>query len=272
MKKSNYESRTIKPVSNSASSHKYCSGDYSTISQEEYENDSIGFGYNRKKKTGYLLFIIIIAVFTIIGVTRFFNSSGNKVVTKPVVNEIGGTASNSSPDTSVNPYIKEPAPAFIIAQQANMQKITDSIEKILGESYTKEYDSDDVNKYASFIHYRPNDGTKNELSSLSTYAIYDGNNLNRFDESMDMSFQEIKQFQGVKLDSRSKDLMLALSPTVPFDTIVTEANKLYANVPSGSSSNKQLVFGDTKVVIIVDDTLTNKSLLITLNKTIRNTK
>lgn len=266
--KNNYERPTIKPVSNSASSHKYCSGDYSTVTEEEYEKDSIVSGNHRQKKTGYIVGAIIIVVFTIVGATSFFNSSTKKVTTKQANNELGTSESS----TTLNPYIKEKAPAFIVAQQANMQKVTDAIEKILDDTYTKEYDSDDVNKYATFINYHPNDGTKNQLRSLSTYSIYDSDNLNRFDESIDMSFQEIKQFEGIKLDSRIKSLMLTLSPTLPFDTIVTEANKLYASVPSGSTANKQLVFGDTKVVIIADNTLTNKILLITLSKTIRNNK
>lgn len=234
-------------ISDSASSHRYSTGDYSAVNEHECVTNVPVVVKKKKKRISKGKSIVIFIIFTIL-----------------ILNN--GTISKISNAAKVRP----PTP-FISEQLRKMQITNDTLEKAIGTNYTKDTYASESSGGKSISFYLKYD-KKDALNSVSARSYYEYDDMSTIDESMNIRLEELKVNQGIKIDGRIKSIMLAFSPSLPYDEIIAEESRLYASVSEGKTSQITSDYGDVTVNITVNYKEEHRNITFTIYQTLKSDK
>ena len=236
-------------ISDSASSHRYSTGDYSAVNKYECVTKVPVIVKKKKKRIskGKSIFIVIFIILTIL------------ILNNRTISKISNAAK-----------VRPPTP-FISEQLKKMQITNDTVEKIVGTNYTKDAYASESSGGKSISFYLKYD-KKDALNSVSVRSYYEYDRMSTIDENMNIRLEELKVNQGIKIDDRIKSIILAFSANLPYDEIIAEESRLYASVNEGKSSQITSDFGDVTVTITVNYKEEHRKITFTFYKTLKSDK
>ena len=210
-------------LSDSASSHRYITGDYSPTNKYKHVIASIvkpDLKRSKKKlsKSKRILIGSGISLFIIFSI-------------------IGALGSGDGPlDQLTFAMRKRPNSAFITKELNKMQLVYATMEKTLGPNYDKQYSTgkydggDAISFYAKYDH-------KDSLESATSSCNYEFGHQSVITEHIYVRLEELKVNQGIKPDDRLKTILLEFCPKLPYDKVMAEEARLYASVTEGKEAS-----------------------------------
>ena len=244
-------------LSDSASSHRYITGDYSPTNDYKHVIASLvkpDLKKPKKKSSKPKRILIGAAIFLFI-----------------ICPLMGSLFSDDGPLSQLTYAMrKKPNTVFITKQLNEIQLVYSTMEKTLGPNYDKNYSTssyeggNDISFYAKYDH-------ENILKSVSSSCNYEYDKQSVISENIYIRLEELMVNQGIKPDDRVKTIILAFSPKLPYDKIIAEETRLYNSVTKGKVSSTTTDFADSAVNITVSYKEEHRSVVISMNRDVKST-
>jgi hypothetical protein len=229
-------------LSDSASSHRYITGEYCIINTKKYTSTSTTVTRHKSKKKvfKYSGIAVLAVIFLVVVITSIYKA-----------------------------YVK-PTP-FISKQLATMEILYNKIDLVLDDNYTRktlEYDFESGNSASFPLNYK----AKNSLDDVTAHSNYSNSDKKEITENLTIHFTELKVGQGIKMDDRIKSIILAYSPTIPYDKILAEELRLYSTVTEGNDVSTNTHYGNVSVNIDVNYKDEHRTVGLVLYRDLNDTK